>query len=273
MPLTFMRYFYIGAGLRQLMMSMKWPDDAIYEEMMQNFRDTFSDGTLGTRVVDALPFRATTGEDIPTLAQDDIAEAPLPRLVYESILELLNSESGEDCYSSAYQGHGQARHTPNALLNPYGQQVTSVTRDKLVFATAEKKGLRNSFVVFKDAVFEGRACAGQISQIYLHSRNRAGITVTEAFLQIKAYEHLTDQDAIKDPYCQWKDLNTHLCYSSFQERTPFVRLGDVIAHFAAYMYTPDDIGKECIVVRSLDRVRNVLVFACAETALVYLLSY
>ncbi len=284
MPLTFMRYFYIGSSLRHWMTSMEWPDDPLYQEMMEwpddplyqemmewpddplyqemmdSFRDTFGDAVLGTRVVDALPFRTIpTDQDTYTGAQDDIpTEAPLlPLSVYDSILEVLNS-SGEECYKSAYSDANQASIP---LLNPYGREVSSVTRDRLVFATAEK-GLRNSFIVFKDAAYGGCPCAGQISQIYLHSRNRAGITATEAFLQIKPYEQLTDHDTVKDPYRKWDDINTHLCYNTFQEHARFVRMVDVVAHFAAYVYTPEDIGTECVVVRSLDRVSSVR--ACAS---------
>ncbi|KAI0710497.1 hypothetical protein C8Q76DRAFT_592296, partial [Earliella scabrosa] len=39
MPLTFMRYFYIGAGLRWLMKSTKWPDARPYKRMVAAYNE------------------------------------------------------------------------------------------------------------------------------------------------------------------------------------------------------------------------------------------
>lgn len=59
-----------------------------------------------------------------------------------------------------------------------------------------------------------------------------------------------------DPYRQFEELNTHMRYNRFLPGTHILRLEEIISHFAAYIYTPEDVEEECIVVRSLDRVSH-----------------
>ncbi|KAI0690825.1 hypothetical protein C8T65DRAFT_587629 [Cerioporus squamosus] len=258
MPITFLRYFYcryIGVNLRVLMASMKWPDNAEYSELMESYRQAFGEATYGTRVVDALVFGfGAAADEVDVNDYDQQRQQPLPISIYNSILHLINA-SGSDQFTSAHGFRSSTRSRPP--LSPFGQPVGNVTRRNVVFATREK-GLRNSFVVFHDAHSPDglQRRAGQIAQIYLHSRTRAGKAVIEPFLVIDAYERLSAEDAAKDPYRRWPDINTQLYYNRFQSTPCVVRMEDVVSHFAVYVYRPDDIYCDCIVVRDLDRVSH-----------------
>ncbi len=251
MPVTFMRYFYIASNIRRLMNTMDWPDAPEYTEMLDAFKSAFGDSILGTRVVDSLPSRSPTADAESAGKYEIDHEEPLAASVYDALLQALNT-LGER-FVSAYSLRSSTRTRPT--LNPNGQEVPSVTRQKITYATSEK-GIRNSFVLFRtrEPSGESHVRAGQISKIYMHARGTAGKKVVEPFLLIKAYQPLDESDVPKDPYRRWPDINTELYYNEFEEEARMVRLQDVITHFAAHVYTPEDISRECIVVRNLDRV-------------------
>ena len=57
-----------------------------------------------------------------------------------------------------------------------------------------------------------------------------------------------------DLFASFPELETRLYYNEFYPEARVIRLADMISHFAALIYTPEEIAKECIVARSLDRV-------------------
>ena len=81
--------------------------------------------------------------------------------------------------------------------------------------------------------------------------------ITAWFIVMKEFILLSVDDIGKDPYRRFLELNTRLCYNTFQEGVQVVQLCNVVANFAVLTYTPVDIGKECIVVRNLDKVRGL----------------
>ncbi|KAI0700643.1 hypothetical protein C8T65DRAFT_709616 [Cerioporus squamosus] len=253
MPITFLRYFYIGANVRRLMATMQWPDDPAFIEMLDSFQNAFGDVVRGTRMVDALHF-GNRDNGAPEHKYDIEKESRLPEFVYEGILRVLNASGGAQ-FLSAYAAHASTR--AHATLNPNGQEVPRVTREKVDFATADK-GLRNSFVMFRaqDGSPEDGLRAGQISKIFLHARKKDGVQFVEPFLLINTYQPLTDNDAARDPYRRWPDINTRLYYNRFEHTPRVVSMADVVSHFASYVYSPEDIAQECIVVRNLDRKRR-----------------
>ncbi len=248
-----MRWFYIGANLRQLMETMEWPDSPEYAEVMASFREAFGDAMQGTRVVDALPF-STAANSLDDNKYDAEQEEILPIPVYTAILSFLNTVR-QRAFTSAYVSRPATRgHAP---LNPKGQEVGSVLRAKVTYATASH-GARNSFVIFNDRTrtADGVPRAGQISQIYLHAHRVSEKMAVEPFFVVKAYQHLTDADALCDPYRRWPDINTSLYYNQFEDDALIVPMDDIVSHFASHVYTPEDIERECIVVRNLDRVSS-----------------
>ncbi len=251
MPVTFMRYFYIGANVRRLMGTMDWPDTPEFKAMLESFEEAFGEVVRGSRVVDSFPWPSAAG-DTPASKYEIEREERLPRLVYDGILQRLSHLAQGVKYTSAYALRTGTRKSPT--LNPNGQAVPSVERGKVTFATAAT-GLGNSFVVFtaEDGDCDGLR-AGQISEIYLHSRTQDGKPLVEPFFLIDVYRSLTDVDAEKDPYRKWPDINTRLYYNKFEDTTRVVCMEDIVAHFAAHVHTPNEITQECVVVRNLDRV-------------------
>ncbi|TFK82783.1 hypothetical protein K466DRAFT_499651 [Polyporus arcularius HHB13444] len=257
MPVTFMRYFYIGANIRRLMGTMDWPDTEEFKEMLNSFEDAFGEVLRGSRIVDTFPFRKASGGTAEG-AYEIKSEEGLPETIYEGILRLLNRLSTGQKYTSAYASRATTRNSPT--LNPKGEEVPSIKQGNLVFATADK-GLRDSFVVFRAEDTDGDGLrAGQISKIYLHSRTKDSKPLVEPFFLVNVYRPLTGPDAARDPYRRWPDIHTRLYYNEFEADARIIGLDNIVAHFAAHAYTPEDIASECMLVRNLDRVRRVLYF-------------
>ncbi|KAI1795827.1 hypothetical protein LXA43DRAFT_880746 [Ganoderma leucocontextum] len=250
MPLTFMRYFYIGANLRQLMAGLDLPNDPEYADMMNSFGRAFS---VASRGADAFnPVSSLSGPHRNGgQAISKIREVELPKAVYDAILRLVN-ESGDEIFASEYTtSFGQ---TDRLVLSPTAQEVSRTNQGKVSFST-RSKGVRDSFVIFKGQGGDSRA--GQISRIFLHTRTFRGELVVEPFILVDVYEPLSGDDEIHDPYRRWPDIHTSLYYNAFQSEQQVIGLEDIVSHFAAFAYTPNALGRECIVVRNLDRVSCV----------------
>ena len=88
----------------------------------------------------------------------------------------------------------------------------------------------------------------------MHRRISDEGAVVEPFLLVRDFRPLSETDKARDPYrVLAPHLDIFLCYNELETDYRLIRLQDVHGHFAAYMFTPTDIGKECIVVRALDR--------------------
>ncbi|KAI1784022.1 hypothetical protein LXA43DRAFT_902409 [Ganoderma leucocontextum] len=248
MPLTFLRYFYIGTGLRGLIEGYPWPDSDIYQRMLASFGSAFQDyATLGNHSL----FHSNNTEVDP-VSYDDKREVLLPRDVYDGILMRVSTPTAP--FASMYS----STRTRTPRLYGRAVEVTSHTHNGVTFATA-KAQLRNSFIVFEHPSsasgphFPG---AGQISSIFLHSRATEAGRLIEPMFIVDVYKALSSYHAQADPYRPYKDLQTRLFYRTFEEKQVVLTMQDIRAHFAAYFYVPDEIAAKCVVVRSLDRVRG-----------------
>lgn len=247
MPLTFMRYFYIGANLRQLMTGLDLPNDPEYRDMMTSFTRAFSVASQGTDVLNPLSSLSGLQRNVGGTTTK-IREIDLPRRVYDAILHLVN-QSGDGTFASDYTtSFGQTDHL---VLSPTAREVNRTEHGKISFST-RSKGVRDSFVIFKGS--NGASDAGQIARIFLHTRTCNGALVTEPFILVDVYEPLSGDDENHDPYRKWVDIHTRLYYNAFQKESRIIRLEDIVSHFAAFTYTPTALARECIVVRNLDRV-------------------
>lgn len=250
MPLTFIRYFYLGAHLRWLFTTIQWPDKNVYKNMVDTFVKAFSSIStgMGTGLVgDFLSDPAITKAS----DYDDRKEVQLPRHIYKQLIDLVDVAG--DRFVSLF-----ARGTSALpILNNAAVPVPRVKRDDVTFAT-KRAGARDSFVLFtrpdQPTTSPTFPHAGQICDIYLHARKEQGITVMEHFLLIKEFQPLDDAHIPLDPYRQFEDLHTRLCYSRRNVTPVLVRLEDVLVHFASLEVEIDGIEEPCLVVRSLDRV-------------------
>ncbi|RPD58136.1 hypothetical protein L226DRAFT_467294 [Lentinus tigrinus ALCF2SS1-7] len=246
MPLTFMRFFYIGCAVRWEMSTSQWPaEPSYYKDMMSAYNEAFKDVTRGTRMTDMLAISSSGADD--THVYDATKHQSLSVDIYHHVLRIVRSYS-QVPFQSAY-----AAHSPNGIFLPTsGQFVSSVTRAGLKYTSAQTS-VRDSLITFVDPS-TSTVRAAQIEDIFYHRRLEAGNVVVEPFLIVRGYSPLSGEHLQHDPFRKYEDLNTTLCYHTLEDSTCLIRMQDVVAHFAALVYTPPDIGEECIIVRSLDRV-------------------
>ncbi|KAI0360930.1 hypothetical protein OH77DRAFT_1446201 [Trametes cingulata] len=250
MPLTFMRYFYLGANVRWVMATTEWPDEGPFRNMMQAFEETFRDAARGTRVADVHPI-AKFAIDTEEFAYNEKAATDLPRDVYEKLLSCISRTKGPS-YASLFAPLSDNR----PRLSTLAQHVSTVKHHGLSFATAgRRKG--DSFILFDDDTGNEHARpsprAGQIEDIILHVRVENGKRTVEPFFMVAEFTPLADNHVAVDPFRQFPGVETRLCYARCKQDRALIALSDIRAHFAAYIYEPAEIGENCIVVCSLDR--------------------
>ncbi|KAI0788085.1 hypothetical protein C8Q74DRAFT_1366864 [Fomes fomentarius] len=49
MPITYMKYFYLGVNLRWLVTEIDWPDVQVFHDWVDAFKAAFKDATRGIR--------------------------------------------------------------------------------------------------------------------------------------------------------------------------------------------------------------------------------
>ncbi|OSC97457.1 hypothetical protein PYCCODRAFT_1339117, partial [Trametes coccinea BRFM310] len=265
LPKTFMRYFYVGVKLRWMISAESWPEDAEdFQEMLDAFRDVFHEAAVQSkdRVLHAMS--ATWSN------QGDNASAPistadggrsvgreeeLDKDLYDALLGFVNSFTSTAQPAQPYYAsyHSSSEDTDRPFLPPTATVFPYTIRGAATFATSDHSQ-RNSFVLFRRATSnDDGVLAGQVSRIFEHTRIEGDTTVVQTYLIIQEYKALLPAHQPLDPYRQFPDINTWLCYNQKHTTECIVRLEDVISHFASYVYTPPGINCECIVVRSLDR--------------------
>ncbi|KAI1782406.1 hypothetical protein LXA43DRAFT_905901 [Ganoderma leucocontextum] len=248
-PKTFMRYFYMGASLRWLLRSVKWPDSEVYQNWMTAFTSAFKDAARGTRYTDILSFLSASND---SYQYNEQRQAPIPRELYDQLYALI--------YPSSHSQRNQLRpaydvvHGTTPVLPSAGHFVDSITRGGITYSSYEA-GKRNCYVTFTmPHAGSTQEFAGRIKSILYH-RRREGETLTiEPFIVIQQYSPLSPEHAKFDAFRTFHGLGTQLYYNKFEPQARVIRLSDVVAHVAVLAYTPEDIKKPCIVARSLNRV-------------------
>ncbi len=247
MPLTFMRYFYIGANLRWLLATIDWPDEAPFHAMMVAYDKVFRDAARSNpRLASLRPFGGEGMEKV-TFSQD--ATVTLADDIYRRLLACITSHAGP-IFSSLLADINDLRPALSNTVN----QLHSFDHGGVQFGTGSSHK-RDSFIVFETPGYTGSyPRAGQIHEIMLHPRMQHGKEIVEPFFIVNEYVPLSVEHQTADPYRQYRDLETQLFYNRFKPEPRVIALQDIRVHFAAFVYSPEEIGQECIVVRSLDRV-------------------
>ncbi|OJT02580.1 hypothetical protein TRAPUB_6902, partial [Trametes pubescens] len=246
MPGTFMRYFYIGAKLRWLMTSESWPQDEESQEMVRAFNTTFQDVTRKLGLA-GMPSFAQDADRPEIDARSRGTEEKLSRSLYKALLQFINARSPDIQYDSSYEPQSSER----PFLSTTALSVPQVTHRGVKYGTFED-ARRNSFILFRQ---RGASIPipGKINRILRHTRSCGDVFVTETFLLVEEYIPLIREHATFDPYRPFPDVNCWLYYNKTRPSQRLLRMEEVVSHFAAYVYTPDGIDEECIVVKSLDR--------------------
>ena len=196
MPLTFMKYFYIGATLRWFVTGYQWPNTNMFATMVNSFRQAFTSIPSGSRIEDFIQLGETSCQ--PTIEDyDEKKQKRLQLTVYNALLHLLSSTATP--FSSTYgsdQGH--------PILNDSVNFVPRIEHSGVAFST-QRSGMRDSFIIFEDlnrgslpqTAFPR---AGQIIDLFLHVRAEHEQAVIEHFAVVEEYTPLSDPDAAQDPY-------------------------------------------------------------------------
>ncbi|KAI0752993.1 hypothetical protein C8Q80DRAFT_1217329 [Daedaleopsis nitida] len=247
MPLTFMRYFYIGANLRWLMSTTTWPDNAPFRAMMDSYKKTFRDAARSDpRLASINAFGEETAPVLPEYSESDAKD--LPRDIYDALLSRITDQVGP-YFSSVFNLSDRRPGLPDSANN-----LRRFEHGGVRFGTQNKQK-RNSFITFH-LPNTGRGetpRAGQIREILLHLRVENGRNVLQPFFVVDEYVPLSDAHAALDPFRKFDNINTWLFHDEFARTPRVLALEDIQAHFAAFVYTPTDIGRKCMVVQSLDR--------------------
>ncbi|EGN97079.1 hypothetical protein SERLA73DRAFT_183683 [Serpula lacrymans var. lacrymans S7.3] len=250
MEKTFLKYFCIGANLRALSSSIKFPQTEIYDAMMKSFHRAFIEPTHGSLLNNLLSTGANTSTSIPnTVRTMDLADD-----VYDALIRRLNAGATADQpLFVRWDSDGKDSHL---LVDSRVNSIKSVKSDGVSFSIP-KSSVGNSFVLFKPYTAVGQrgiVTAGQICQIFVHSRvTTTGCSVEETFIVVEEYEGLSTLDQTKDPFLVFENLGARLYYNRFKIHPHVLKLSDIISHFSCLAYIPEGIAEECIVARSLDR--------------------
>lgn len=235
------------------MASTEWPDTPELQEVLEAFRTAYQDASHGTRVTDI--FHTITPQQASPSLQDTFRRSKtvaLEKDVYNAFVAMMNCiQSPLPFFTSVFSPPDD----PRQRLSPHVCDIPTVEHHGVLFGTRDKN-IRNSFICFKDPCSSDPSLrrAGQISRIFLHSRDSGGELVVEPFLVVDQYAVLSPADSSKDPYLAFPLLETWLCYDRFSASV-IIRRKDIISHFAAFKYSPTNIDERCVVVRCLDRVR------------------
>ncbi len=223
--------------------------------MMKSFHTAFRSSRRGTMHSESIVDTLADTPDRPASSKRSHKEQrDLPKDLYHRLLDFINRSSPTP-FESFYRG---VIGGPN-YLSPTAEYARNVEQSDGVTYACSSGGKRDSFVLFSKLV-NGTPLrfAGQISQIFYHTRRIGADTIVEPFFLVHQFEPLSPAHAAHDPYRKYPDVPTWMCYNRFTKDTHLLRLEDIVCHFAALEYTPEEIGQECIVVRSLDRVSFIL---------------
>jgi hypothetical protein len=251
---TFLRYFPMGAHLRGLLSRIRWPHEPEYTNMEKKFETTFDTHSRGTLVNDILSWASS----VEASANKFTPVTNLNATEYDAFMRRVNSTA-----STTYVPWDAAIGSSPSLSDRV-QEIRSVKISGTTFSnslTSKNKG--DGYVLFRSpGAISGPSnpvpvLAGRIEKIFLHSHTKPGTdnVIKEPYLVVREYQSLSKHHAQLDPFARIPHLETKLCYNSFNDQPHVIMASDLISHFASFVYKPDDIDRDCIVVLSLDRVR------------------
>ena len=116
-------------------------------------------------------------------------------------------------------------------------------------------GARNSYVIFHDRLGGFHRTAGQIESIFYHRHVCRGIATVEPFIIVHKFSPLSTDDKPKDLFRSYPELEAKLFYDQLDNNVKVITPDALVCHFTMLKWTPEGIKTDCIVVKSLDRVR------------------
>lgn len=246
----------MGGHLRGILAGIKWPNEPEYHLMQAKLEAALDTGSRGTLVSDILSWASS----VEASASDNVPVTTLNGTEYDAFLQRMNADADIPYVP------WDAAVGPNPNLGNRIKEIRSIKVSGIEFSnvlTSKHKG--DGYILFKSKAPSSSylpnhptpTLAGRIEKIFLHSHLAPGQEkpVTEPYLVIREYESLTKDHIALDPFSRIPHLEAKLCYDTFKKRPHVIKATDLVSHFASFIYTPEDIGRDCIVVLSLDRVR------------------
>ncbi len=220
------------------------------EDVITAYSRISNEDPRGTRVRDAFTWMKTVAmEGVPAKSAKS-SELELP--LYRSLLNLLNTEVGYPLYVDRHTlAHGKAQHFVSQMVISCEQIHIGGVRYK-----PHLKSSKDCNVVYYGSD-QSSTSAGQITQIFLHTRSLVGGGSTqETFIAIQPLSSLSKEDQEADPYRRYKLGGGFLCYDNLSSHSDVVRPSSIISHFAKTPVLVEKITAPCIHVLPLDRVRH-----------------
>lgn len=254
LEMTLFRTFCMGNNLRAAIPSFKFPANPYFLNFLERMGRAFGFKSQGTFFNDVLALSSASNTDPASYTLREENLYALRNGVYKKLLDCVNEDRHSESPLYGLYDTSDMRAIP---LDRRGQSLGRLKKDGVWYSTSATKnrGIGNSYITFRRGPSDSLpAGAGQISEIFLHRRDTGDKTTVEPFLVINEYQSLAGNHEAHDPFRRINHLDARLYYNAFLPEQRLIKLSDIISHVATLAYTPQEIGKECIVAVSLDRV-------------------
>jgi len=161
----------------------------------------------------------------------------MPADIYEALCGYFTHSLGIDC-----------------VAHPPGDEAQFIVEHRIgniAFGGSKSKSSGNRMVIFEGP--NAKQHAGQIMDVLIYpGRNKPRL-----LFRIQPFAELGEDDKRYDPFRCHEDLGIRTCYAGRQTRPVIVSSKSIISHFASWKTEISGINEECVVVLSLDRVREL----------------
>lgn len=189
-----MKTFCIGGNLKALLSQMGLAE--VIDQLQPTFSKVFGAEFKGTVQSDLLAMGADgASSDVPALDKRS-KDRPLSDDYYNALLKRL---ALDDESVPFYSYRNSADGLPGHALEPSAHHIPVVESHGVKF-TASDHSISNSYILYRPTPTDVPQ-AGQIQDAFIHTRpDKHGNSRREHFLVVKGLEHLTSDEAARDPY-------------------------------------------------------------------------
>ena len=251
MEITFMNQVARSANLRPILRN-----PALREAMgdvLDSYSKVINEDSRGTRIRDALSLEEqTVGVGIPF---NSSSMTKLDDDVFEALLNRLNNSSPEQgpLYIDEYV---RARPAGSSFLHRSNTPCKAVKIGGVKFQP-ERCSLKDSNILYSDALVPHQVHAGRIKHIFLHKRPSfsSDQKIEQTFLVVHRLKVLDPIDKNHDHFSRYPGVGGSLYYDEYEPIVDIVIPTEVLCHFARTSYKSPSIPRSCVHVLALDRVR------------------
>ncbi|KAJ3542467.1 hypothetical protein NM688_g5967 [Phlebia brevispora] len=230
LELTYMKHTCRSANMRLLLRDETVCDAA--EEMITAYEAMHDEDRRGTRICELLK------EAQPSRARRKVIEAMLDDSVLELLLQWLENT-------------GQP-HTSN--LSPRAVSLSELQIQGVTYTGAQVNPKDSHAIYHPTFDNQKEQAAGQIQNIFRHTRQSNGDSFTETFILVRPYIDLNADDAQYDNYRRFSWAGGKLYYEDLAKDAVLVSPSQIVSHFAKTPITIEGIARRCIHTLPLDRM-------------------